>query len=469
MNKNIVTAFLIVLLLLTGGAVTTSAETVMTSSTVTSDTSSLAAKVEMLMKQIEELKAALAAQKKEIHALREEFKLTRRLGKGDQGDEVKLLQQVLATDPEIYPEGKVTGFYGALTEKAVKRFQAKAGLEGVGLVGPKTREVLNKVLEDGADTSGVIPTGLLKEHGTYAMAKLTAQNDSGLWGPVKIAATGDGKTRVVIELMGDSSVIKPTAGSGADMITNMPVPTSGPYLSHIHAGKGPTRGAVKYPLSPVVNGRSETVLEVKYEELVKHIPLAVNLHKSADDLATYVACGDVHISTFIWQAGAYEGMVKPKIETIQQTPPRSCPFIAFPACVGKPVIGADGCIIGWKCDTTEVSATLSSEPATSAATQPTTSTAMSETRVVELVASNFKFSTGEIRVKKGERVKVMFKVESGFHDWVLDEFTVRTKQLFAGDVGIVEFVADKAGVFEYYCSVGSHRAMGMVGKFVVEG
>jgi plastocyanin len=32
----------------------------------------------------------------------------------------------------------------------------------------------------------------------------------------------------------------------------------------------------------------------------------------------------------------------------------------------------------------------------------------------------------------------------------------------------IEFVANKKGKFEYYCSVGEHRAMGMKGNLVVE-
>ena len=31
-----------------------------------------------------------------------------------------------------------------------------------------------------------------------------------------------------------------------------------------------------------------------------------------------------------------------------------------------------------------------------------------------------------------------------------------------------EFTADKVGSFEYYCSVGSHRSMGMKGVLKVE-
>lgn len=39
----------------------------------------------------------------------------------------------------------VTGYFGPLTEAAVKRFQQKYGIEPIGIVGPKTRAVLNKL------------------------------------------------------------------------------------------------------------------------------------------------------------------------------------------------------------------------------------------------------------------------------------------------------------------------------------
>lgn len=82
--------------------------------------------------------------------------------------------------------------------------------------------------------------------------------------------------------------------------------------------------------------------------------------------------------------------------------------------------------------------------------------------------ANFSFSLSEMRVKQGERVKITFVNKSGFHDWKLDEFAISTKQVPAGQQETVEFVADKKGTFEYYCSVGNHRAQGMVGKLIVE-
>ena len=85
-----------------------------------------------------------------------------------------------------------------------------------------------------------------------------------------------------------------------------------------------------------------------------------------------------------------------------------------------------------------------------------------------VVATPFKFDIAEIKVKKGDKVKVVFKNDKGTHDWVIDEFNIRTKVLEAGQTDTVEFIADKSGSFEYYCSVDNHRQMGMVGKLIVE-
>jgi plastocyanin len=92
----------------------------------------------------------------------------------------------------------------------------------------------------------------------------------------------------------------------------------------------------------------------------------------------------------------------------------------------------------------------------------------SPTKEFTLQGSNFKFDVKEIKVNKGDTVKVTFKSAGGTHDFVLDEFDVKTKVLSDGGEETVTFVADKTGEFEYYCSVGQHRQMGMVGKLIVE-
>jgi peptidoglycan hydrolase-like protein with peptidoglycan-binding domain len=70
--------------------------------------------------------------------------------RGSSGTDVTLLQQFLARDKSVYPEGAITGTYGPLTETAVKRFQAKNGIAssgtpgttGYGAVGPRTAKAI---------------------------------------------------------------------------------------------------------------------------------------------------------------------------------------------------------------------------------------------------------------------------------------------------------------------------------------
>lgn len=64
---------------------------------------------------------------------------------GHKNDDVKRLQQLLAQDKDIYPNGLATGFFGPATMKAVKAFQKKHGLPQVGRVGPATRAKLQEV------------------------------------------------------------------------------------------------------------------------------------------------------------------------------------------------------------------------------------------------------------------------------------------------------------------------------------
>jgi plastocyanin len=85
-----------------------------------------------------------------------------------------------------------------------------------------------------------------------------------------------------------------------------------------------------------------------------------------------------------------------------------------------------------------------------------------------LHGTNFAFDVKEIRVKKGDTVTINFMSMDGFHDVVIDEFNARTEKIRTGGMSSITFVADKVGTFEYYCSVGSHRMNGMVGKLIVE-
>lgn len=85
-----------------------------------------------------------------------------------------------------------------------------------------------------------------------------------------------------------------------------------------------------------------------------------------------------------------------------------------------------------------------------------------------VTASNYKFSIAEMRVNKGDRVRVTLIDAQGNHDWRIDEFSATTPVLSPGGQSTVEFTADKAGTFEYYCSVDNHRARGLKGSFIVQ-
>ncbi len=57
--------------------------------------------------------------------------------------EVSMLQKALAADVALYPEGKVTGYFGSATEAAVKRLQLREGIVAPGSVGSLTRAFLS--------------------------------------------------------------------------------------------------------------------------------------------------------------------------------------------------------------------------------------------------------------------------------------------------------------------------------------
>ena len=124
---------------------------------------SLQALIEQLQQQIKELQDQLAKLKTEVEEVKEELKLTKNLRKGLSDEEVKELQKFLSQFREIYPEGLITGYFGPLTEKAIKKFQEKHDIPATGLVGPLTRGKINEFLEEEAKEEKVtichIPLG----------------------------------------------------------------------------------------------------------------------------------------------------------------------------------------------------------------------------------------------------------------------------------------------------------------------
>jgi plastocyanin len=108
-------------------------------------------------------------------------------------------------------------------------------------------------------------------------------------------------------------------------------------------------------------------------------------------------------------------------------------------------------------------------PANTAANTNASANVAVTTKTFVVVGDDFRFSPAEIRVKQGDTVVINFSnPDSMPHDWVVDAFSASTKQITKGQSDTVTFVASKKGTFEYYCSVGNHREMGMKGSLIVE-
>jgi hypothetical protein len=106
-----------------------------------------------------------------------------------------------------------------------------------------------------------------------ASAKLEPQNSSGESGTATLTKAGENQTKVVLDVKG--------------------APAGAPQPVHIHKGTCANLDPKPaYPLSPVVNGKSETTVNASLDSLEKG-GYAINGHKSAQDVKTYVFCGPI--------------------------------------------------------------------------------------------------------------------------------------------------------------------------------
>lgn len=136
------------------------AETTATATTTaTVDISSLLATIKSLMAKVADLQSQLGSVKQDIRAA-----ITTDLKAGMTSDQIKQIQELLATDQSIYPEGITSGYFGKLTEKALMRFQAKHGLTQTGEVDQDTKDLLNEYLAQRFGTT-TVPQGLLTAPG----------------------------------------------------------------------------------------------------------------------------------------------------------------------------------------------------------------------------------------------------------------------------------------------------------------
>lgn len=100
--------------------------------------------------QIKALTAKIAELQKQLSELTKEVRTVLKdgLAEGMTDADVERIQKLLATDSSLYPEGKITGFFGPLTKEALKRFQKRHGVTEDGTVNKETRALLEKYLKE---------------------------------------------------------------------------------------------------------------------------------------------------------------------------------------------------------------------------------------------------------------------------------------------------------------------------------
>jgi hypothetical protein len=168
MNKQIIIGVVALAVMLSvGGPVLVSAETGTTATTTVTtsaatDLASLLAKIQELTKILTELKARMAQVQGEVKVLAEGLKDGWR--EGMSGDDIRKIQEILASDRTIYPSGLQTGYFGPMTKDAIRAFQAKNGLEVTGEINAETKAAFETIMAERMK-DGKIPPGFLHAPG----------------------------------------------------------------------------------------------------------------------------------------------------------------------------------------------------------------------------------------------------------------------------------------------------------------
>jgi hypothetical protein len=117
----------------------------------------------------------------------------------------------------------------------------------------------------------VVTVGSAIAQGTITV-NLSPVNNSGISGTAQLIDKGT-QTEVIVNITGE--------------------PAGGSEPMHIHSGQcGPTLGKVVYPLKNVENGTSDTTVNATLASL-ENGNMAINVHQSAANIGTYVACGNI--------------------------------------------------------------------------------------------------------------------------------------------------------------------------------
>jgi hypothetical protein len=144
--------------------------------------------------------------------------------------------------------------------------------QGVQYPGYLLQEVMATMRTLGVVLGGVLALAMVGAAFADTSIQLNSLNNSGITGTVQLIDKGN-QTEVIITETGE--------------------PSGASEPAHIHAGQcGPSLGKVVYPLHNVENGTSDTLVNASLAS-ISNGQFAVNVHQSAANISTYVACGNI--------------------------------------------------------------------------------------------------------------------------------------------------------------------------------
>ncbi|HSD12753.1 MAG TPA: cupredoxin domain-containing protein, partial [Patescibacteria group bacterium] len=243
---------------------------------------------------------------------------------------------------------------------------------------------------------------------------MTAQGAAGFSGKALLVEQND-QTKVMINLDGGAGMMMP---------------------AHIHLGACPKPGDVKWTLADVVSGKSVTLVQASFDEVLAGLPLAINVHKSATEIGTYTSCGDILSAKVTDLQPGAEAMMEESAEAKAQAP-------------GLNVNAAANVDVN-------VNAGLN------------VNGPLTAPREIRITAHQFTFTPSEVRVKLGEKIRLVAQSTDVTHGLSIPAFNVNLT-LEAGKEATAEFVADQKGTFPFFCNTfcGSGHS-GMRGSLIVE-
>lgn len=165
----------------------------------TADTSAVVARMDIIIKQMEALKAEFAALASSVGTTQtpsgavlgaqSKTIFTQSLEVGETNSDIEKIQELLATDPEIYPYGVTSGFFGPKTEEGIKNLQTRFNLDPVGVVGPATKALLELFMS--AYPDGKYPADVLKKKPTVLGASTSVPQTPVIVTPSPVLTTGN--------------------------------------------------------------------------------------------------------------------------------------------------------------------------------------------------------------------------------------------------------------------------------------